>query len=104
MNRFMRKDFGDEGGSCVATKSQGRRTPIPLIGEEFSMTVVSETKCMRRPRNASDSELEKVGVEIVNPHNFHLHCLECGQIWSPEMQGNDRLPRGYWKCPNGCNT
>lgn len=56
-----------------------------------------------RPRRFSERELAKVGVEIVDLDQTILHCKKCGQGWSPNIQPGGKLPRGYWKCPNGCN-
>lgn len=52
-----------------------------------------------RPRNASDGELRRAGVEVIDRLRFWLRCLDCGQLWSPNFQRGGRLPRGYWKCP-----
>ena len=50
------------------------------------------------------SELRRRGVELVDYHRFWLQCHNCMEMWSPNgPPGNDRLPRGYWKCPNRCN-
>jgi len=32
-----------------------------------------------------------------------LQCNSCGSTWSPNIQSGDRLPKGYWRCPNRCN-
>lgn len=54
-----------------------------------------------RPRNASENELDKVGVEIRDESHFILGCKICGHGWSPMLpSGGRRLHRGYWKCPN----
>ena len=31
-------------------------------------------------------------------------CNQCGAKWSPNLRTGGRLPRGWWKCPNGCNA
>lgn len=49
------------------------------------------------------SSLDKVGVTLVNFSNVTLQCDNCGQIWSPILRSEGRLPRGYWKCIHGCN-
>ena len=58
------------------------------------------------PSNSSESELRKVGVEHVgSASNIVLRCLECGQVWSPNLLPNGgRLPKSYWRYPNGCNV
>jgi hypothetical protein len=32
-----------------------------------------------------------------------LCCNECGARWSPILLISGRLPRYFWRCPNGCN-
>ncbi len=59
---------------------------------------------MQLPRNSSEKELAKVKVRVVDRNRIWLQCDDCGQKWSPELLRSGRLPRGYWKCPNGCNT
>jgi hypothetical protein len=56
------------------------------------------------PRAFSDSELKKLGITILSANPVHLACDHCGDEWSPTTWGNNRLSKGYWKCPNGCNT
>lgn len=48
-------------------------------------------------------KLNKVGVELLDRSRMVLRCRECGQRWSPNVQPGGRLPRGYWRCPRGCN-
>ena len=43
------------------------------------------------------------GIELIDPHRVWYQCQQCGQMWSPDIQRGGRMPRGYWKCPNGCN-
>lgn len=47
--------------------------------------------------------IQQVGVEVINENSLWLKCQVCGQTWSPNLRTGGRLPRGYWKCPNGCN-
>ena len=37
--------------------------------------------------------------------SLKVHCLACGQEWSPMLQAGGKLPRQWWKCPRGweCN-
>lgn len=56
-----------------------------------------------RPKRFSVRELAKVGVEIRDPSRVVLGCTRCGHGWSPMLMTGGRLPRGYWKCPEGCN-
>lgn len=39
---------------------------------------------------------------LVGP-GLTLKCDTCGVTWRPETKGRQRLPKGYWICPNGCN-
>lgn len=57
-----------------------------------------------RPRQYSVSQLAKAGVDLEDLDRAILRCTECGQGWSPNFQRGGKLPRGYWKCPNGCNN
>lgn len=58
-----------------------------------------------RPRSFSDNQLRKVGVEIVDLSSGMCGCVECGQRWLVNQPSKySRRLRGYWKCPNGCNT
>jgi hypothetical protein len=55
------------------------------------------------PRRFAETELAKVGVEVVNPYQSHLKCKICGMEWLSPLKHHGRRPAGYWKCPNGCN-
>ena len=62
---------------------------------------------MRRyPRDYTERELAKFGVEIANeyPH-YSLRCKVCSEVWWPSIrpQSGGKLYRGSWKCPRGCN-
>lgn len=63
-----------------------------------------DEKKKKRVSRFTPGELKKVGVEIINQARVHLKCMKCGQLWSPNIQPGGTLPRGYWKCPNGCNS
>ena len=60
----------------------------------------------RRPRECSEKELQKVGVELLTRfHQPYLTCHNCGEAWYAEECDNGlRMKAGYWKCPHGCNT
>ena len=62
-----------------------------------------ESGGVNRPRRCNAPQLAKVGVEIIDEHQLHLSCTRCGQVWSPMQCAGGSLPRGYWKCPRGCN-
>lgn len=52
----------------------------------------------------TESSLAKVGVEIRCSWHQILGCVQCGQGWSPNQPpAGQRMHRGWWKCPNGCN-
>lgn len=51
------------------------------------------------------------GLQEITPGLYRAYnsfgwcrCQQCGQVWSPTLQTEGRLPRGWWKCPNGCNS
>lgn len=48
--------------------------------------------------------LRTAGVSLVDPHRPLLRCDRCGRRWPPTVLSGGRLPRGYWKCPGGCNS
>ena len=48
-------------------------------------------------------KLEQKEVEVLEGEGFTLRCMECGATWSPETENRLRLPKGYWRCPEGCN-
>lgn len=47
--------------------------------------------------------LKQHGVSLIDERRIMLQCNSCGKGWSPNIQSGGRLPKGYWKCPNGCN-
>lgn len=55
------------------------------------------------PRACTESELGKVGVQLVDATHVVLSCMYCPQVWSPPIMPGGRLRRGYWYCPSGCN-
>jgi len=56
------------------------------------------------PNHFTEKELDKVSVEIMDHNSLRLRCEQCEQVWSPNLGTGGRLPNGYWRCPNGCNT
>ncbi len=58
------------------------------------------------PHHFSAPELKKVGVRIHKmDQTVILVCEVCHCIWFPDLQTGGKLPRGYWKCPEGrCNV
>jgi hypothetical protein len=63
-----------------------------------------QARATLRPTRFGPSELKKVGVELLGGAlEILLRCSSCGATWSPELVGGRNLPRGYWRCPKGCN-
>jgi hypothetical protein len=52
----------------------------------------------------SGPELARVGITIKSRKPLFLACRRCDSTWSPNLQAGGKLPRGYWKCPKGCNA
>lgn len=57
-----------------------------------------------RPKRWLKATLDRVNVAIFSISNLNLRCIQCQAIWSPNIRPGRRLPSGYWKCPNGCNS
>ena len=50
-------------------------------------------------------QLKNKKVTIVDWRKLWLACDECHESWSPNIPpAGKRLARGYWICPNGCNS
>jgi PleD family two-component response regulator len=60
---------------------------------------MSEIKISRHVRN----KIEKEELDLIDPTQFILKCRQCGNIWEVDKHNRLRLPKGYWKCSNGCN-
>jgi hypothetical protein len=73
------------------------------IVEEETLMDMSLSPAPPRPRRCTVGQLKKVGVTLLNASRIVLRCDACGQVWSPELLSGGGLPRGYWKCPNGCH-
>jgi len=56
-----------------------------------------------RPKRFTPGQLAKVGVTITDEYNLGMMCDECGSAWSPKLRAKGHMPRGWWKCPRGCN-
>lgn len=59
---------------------------------------------LQRPRECTERELAKAGVELVDPLRRWLRCANCGYEWSPNILTGGRMPARYWQCPNECNA
>ena len=71
-----------------------------------STEVLTMQSVRKGPRKYTAAELRRVGVEIERVYGISdlLSCSDCGKVWMPMLLPGARLPRGYWKCPNGCNV
>ncbi len=56
-----------------------------------------------KPQRFNINQMEKVGVKVLDSDRILLECEKCGQKWSPSLLSGARLPKNYWRCPNGCN-
>jgi hypothetical protein len=54
-------------------------------------------------RRCTAAELRRVGVEIGSGPGYWLSCTSCLMCWSPMIRRGGKNPKGYWKCPMGCN-
>lgn len=54
-------------------------------------------------RLCTPAELAKVSDVLIDEENIRLACISCGREWSPLLGRKGRLPRGYWKCREGCH-
>ena len=58
---------------------------------------------MPYPNEFTKSQLAKVGVSLLDDRRGELKCNVCGSTWQVIKRGM-RLPKGYWRCQNGCNS
>jgi hypothetical protein len=60
---------------------------------------------IRGPRNWSKSEFRKAGIELIDASAGAFCCLQCGKGWLVNQPpSGERRVRGWWKCPNRCNS
>lgn len=55
-------------------------------------------------RRLSGPILATFGIRLLNRYDLLLECMQCGEIFTPSLLPEGRLPRGYWQCPNKCNV
>jgi hypothetical protein len=55
-------------------------------------------------RHMTPTELDSLGIAIVDKRDLILRCKACGQTWVPALDANGKLPFDYWLCPRTCNT
>lgn len=61
------------------------------------------------PRNSTERELAKFSIRKFIGHfdppvGMALYCLACKKTWTISCTGHQRKPKGWWRCPNGCNV
>jgi hypothetical protein len=59
---------------------------------------------MIRPKAMTASELDKVGIILLSHSHLTLQCRGCGAEWRIIKPPRGHIPRGSWKCLNGCNA
>lgn len=65
------------------------------------MTATTHT---HRPRRCTEPELKKVNIHLIDRTENRPECQNCGRQWSPLLGRDGRMPRGYRRCPEGCNS
>jgi CheY-like chemotaxis protein len=48
-------------------------------------------------------KLQDKQVELTEGQGLTLRCIVCRSIWTVDTSERRRLPKGYWRCPEGCN-
>jgi len=54
-------------------------------------------------RGLEEWRLKKVGIELRDLSSTIFDCMYCERGWSPNLLPGGRMPKRWWKCPNGCN-
>jgi hypothetical protein len=57
---------------------------------------------MDAPHDFTKGQLKKVKVSALRVLPLLLRCDQCRTTWQVSKKGL-RLPKGYWRCPKGCN-
>jgi len=90
---------------CTRHNSQERPTMAEFRNELRSWLNNEGTALRPRyPRRFEASELAKFAVDLEDSDRIILRCNQCGKGWSPNILRGGKLPRGYWRCPNRCNS
>ena len=56
------------------------------------------------PERIAQADCDAFNVEVVPGSGMRLKCICCGSVWlSFRWAGSSQLPKGYWRCPRGCN-
>jgi CheY-like chemotaxis protein len=48
-------------------------------------------------------KMKQKQIELIEGPEYIFKCQICGRTWNPVIEGRKRLPKGYWRCPEGCN-
>ncbi len=48
--------------------------------------------------------LRKHNVEVIDAQRGTFACGVCGNRWTVDIPSSGRMPDGWWRCANGCNT
>jgi serine/threonine protein kinase len=90
---------------CTSHSPRNRPTMADVSRElRFWLEKTTSSLRPRHPRRLSEAELAKVAVQLTDPERIILHCNVCWTGWSPNILPGGKLPRLYWRCPNGCNS
>lgn len=67
--------------------------------------MVSTQQKYRAPRSHSEHALERAGIHLRDASGSTYGCNACGRGWAVDAPPHGRrMGRGWWKCPNGCNS
>ena len=55
------------------------------------------------PNEFTPTQLKRVGTRMIKTNPYRFRCDKCKREWEVKARGL-RMPKGYWKCPNGCNV
>ena len=56
-----------------------------------------------KPQRFNESQMDKVGIIVLDKDKILLQCKKCNQKWTPNLLSGGRLPKNYWHCIDGCN-
>jgi len=76
---------------------KGKKLNHAWVVLELAYTKKRGGESMSSP-SMTKANIERVGAES------HFRCKKCGQEWSPNLLSGGKLPKGWWKCPRGCNS
>lgn len=71
------------------------------------MLLHESSRYHRAPRGRSAAEYQRAGLVPPEEHDAEERratCASCGTYWYPRIRPGGRRYRGWWKCPNGCNS